>query len=261
MSVKSCIYEGRIRHRRFKPLTNRFEYGVFLFFLDLEELPTLFNGRCLWSHDAPNIAYFRRRDHLGDPHVPLDRAVRDLVEQQTGARPQGAIRLLTHLRYFGYCFNPLSVYYCYDTKHELEVIVAEVHNTPWGDEHCYVLERSVDEHPSRKWRQFRFPKKFHVSPFMPMDMNYDWRCSVPAETLQVHINSSNDTEKVFDATLSLKRRPISTGTLLRLLLTKPPMTYKVIAMIYRQAFRLWMRGAPYYPHPNPADRGPSESSA
>lgn len=259
MSIKSCIYEGDIRHRRFSPFLNQFHYGLFLFFLDLEELPGLFQNRWFFSNEKNNLANFRRRDHLGDPDVPLDVAVRELVEREGGVPPEGPIRLLTHLRYLGYCFNPLSVYYCYDKDDvDLQTIVAEIHNTPWGEEHCYVLEKSANEHPSAKWRQFKFSKGFHVSPFMPMNMHYDWRCSKPDETLQIHINSSTDVSKVFDATLSLRRRPISPSTLARLLVTKPPMTYKVITRIYLQALRLWRKGAPYFPNPGTIAPGSRE---
>jgi uncharacterized protein len=133
VSLASSIYEGYVRHRRFQPVVNQFRYGVFLMYLDLAELPTLFKGRLLWSGDRVHLAYFRRRDHLGDPQVPLDRAVRDLVAEKTGIRPVGPIRLLTHLRYFGYCFNPASFYYCHDASADrVEAIVVQIHNTPWG---------------------------------------------------------------------------------------------------------------------------------
>ncbi len=133
MTGASCLYEGHLRHRRFFPVVNRFRYRVFFLYLDLAELPTLFQGRWLWSADRVNLAYFRRRDHLGDPRVPLEQAVGDLVAARTGTRPKGPIRLLTHLRYFGYCFNPASFYYCYDPAGErVTTIVVEVHNTPWG---------------------------------------------------------------------------------------------------------------------------------
>lgn len=229
---------------------NEFKYDLFLFYLDLDETGDLFANSWLLSNERRNLAYFRRKDHLGDPKIPLKEAVKDLVEKETGIRPQGPIRLLTHLRYMGYCFNPLSVYYCYDRlDRDIETIVAEVHNTPWGEEHCYVLENKVDQHPSSQWKQFQFDKGFHVSPFMPLDMKYDWRCSVPGATLQIHINSSKNSKKVFDATLSLRSLQISSKALTRLLITRPPMTYKVITKIYWQALRLWWKGAPYFPHP------------
>jgi DUF1365 family protein len=203
VSTSSCIYEGHVRHRRFLPVANQFRYRVFMMYLDLAELPTLFDGRLLWSAGQVNLAYFRRRDHLGDPRVPLNRAVRDLVEEKTGKRPQGAIRLLTHLRYFGYCFNPASFYFCYDRSGgRVETIVVQIHNTPWGEEHCYVLDEAKNEDPSPNFKRFQFPKAFHVSPFMPMDIWYDWRLKEPGATVSAHFTDYHQGQKMFDATLT-----------------------------------------------------------
>jgi DUF1365 family protein len=246
----SCIYEGHVRHRRFAPVTNQFRYRVFLMYLDLAELPTLFDGRLLWSADQVNLAYFRRRDHLGDPTVPLGQAVRDLVADKTGTRPAGPIRLLTHLRYFGYCFNPASFYYCYDHSGErVETIVVQIHNTPWGEEHCYVLDEAQNEHTAPGFKRFQFPKAFHVSPFMPMNIWYDWRLKEPGESLSAHFINYYEGEKIFDATLTLEHREITPRNLTRVLLSYPPMTLKVITMIHWQALRLWLKGAKFYVHP------------
>ena len=250
MSPASCIYEGHVRHRRFFPVENRFRYRIFLAYLDLTELPTLFRDRWLWSADTVNLAYFRRRDHLGDPRVPLDQAVRDLVAQKTGSRPAGPICLLTHLRYFGYCFNPVSFYYCYEPlAAQVETIVAEVHNTPWGEEHCYVLPEADNLSPDPGFKRFEHPKAMHVSPFMPMDIRYDWRFREPGESLNVHFMNYFQGSKVFDATLTLRRREISPQNLARVLLAYPPMTLKVITLIHWQALRLWLKGATFYIHP------------
>ena len=219
-------------------------------YLDLVELPTVFNIHPLWSSDRFNVAYFRRRDHFGSPDVPLLQSVADLVEERTGRRPNGPIRLLTHLRYFGCCFNPASFYYCYDSTQTLvETIVVEIHNTPWGERHCYVLDRGDNVHPVRKWRRHCFAKDFHVSPFIGMDIDYDWRFRVPGETLQVHMIDYQDGEKLFDASLSLKKRPISRSSLTEMLVQHPLMTVKVISMIYWQAFRLAMKRTPFFTHP------------
>ena len=220
-------------------------------FLDLEELSELFRNTTLWSHDRVNLAYLRRRDHLGDPRVPLQQAVRDLVEDRLQKRPKGSIRLLTHLRYFGYCFNPVSFYYCYDeSDEEVETIVAEIHNTPWGEEYCYVLGEDLNEHPMRGWKRYQFNKNFHISPFMDMDIWYDWRFRKPGKSLTVHMNNSEKGKKLFDATLTLNRREIDSYLLNRVLIAYPLMTLKVTTMIYLQALRLWSKGAVFYVHPD-----------
>ena len=142
--MHSCLYEGTVRHRRLTPVAHRFRHSLFMMYLDLDELPGLFRGRWLWSNERFNVATFRRSDHFGDPAISLDETVRTLVESRTGRRPTGPIRLLTHLRYFGYCFNPLSVFFCFGPDGEsLDTVVAEVSNTPWGERHCYVLPVDV----------------------------------------------------------------------------------------------------------------------
>ncbi len=247
--MKSCIYEGRVRHRRFSPVPHAFAYRLFHLYLDIEELPGLFRGRWFWSAHRPAPARFRREDHLGDPQVPLDRAVRDLVEAQGAPRPGGPIRLLTHLRYFGYGFNPVSFYYCWDASDRtVETVVAEVDNTPWGERHCYVLTEARNEATAPR-KRFRFPKAFHVSPFIGMDVDYDWRFTEPGERLLVHMEGARGGVKFFDATMGLRRTPIAAGALARVLAQYPFLTAKVIGAIYWQAFRLWWKRCPFHPHP------------
>jgi len=219
-------------------------------FLDLKELPTLFDIHPLWSYQRFNIACFRRKDHFGDPFVPMDTAVRDLVQTRLGKRPAGPIRLLTHLRYFGYCFNPASFYYCYDASDTtVETIVVEIHNTPWGERHCYVFGDNQNEHPVKYWRRYRFNKIFHVSPFIDMDIQYDWRFRVPGDIIRVHMIDIEKGKKLFDASLMLKRRPITHKALTRMLMKYPLMTMRVTTMIHFQALRLLLKNTPFFTHP------------
>jgi DUF1365 family protein len=247
--MHSAIYEGSVRHRRFTPVSNEFSYRLFMMYLDLAELPEVFRGRLFWSTDHFNLACLRRRDHLGDPAVSLEEAVRRLVLERTGVRPTGPIRLLTHLRYFGHCFNPVSFFYCYDPSGEkVETVVAEVMNTPWHERYCYVLTETMNEHHP-PWKRYRFPKTFHVSPFIDMNVRYDWRFLPPGERLQAHMEDHVEGHKLFDATLSLRRRPITGVALARVLARYPLMTVQVVAKIHWQALRLWRKGAPFYAHP------------
>ena len=251
---QSALYFGRVRHRRFQPRTHRFDYPLFLVLLDLAELDTVFEGRWFWSARRRNLAWFDRRDHLGDPASPLDTAVRDLVARETGQRPTGPIRLLTHLRYFGHCFNPISLYYCFDAAGEsVEALVAEVNNTPWGERHCYVLTNREADSDGRAMR-YRAKKRFHVSPFLGMDMEYAWQTTLPAARLTVHIDNIRGGARVFDATLRLERREITGARLAWALARFPMMTAWVVGWIHWEALKLWLKGTPFHPHP---DRRPA----
>ena len=248
--MDSCIFEGQVRHTRHQPVRHRFRYRMFLMYLDLAELDTVFAGRWLWSTRSRAPARFRREDHLGDNSVPLDVAVRGLVQERTGRRPAGPIRLLTHLSYFGSCFNPASFYYCYDESGtQLETIVVEVNNTPWGEQHCYVLPAGTSSRTGPTLR-FQPDKEMHVSPFMSMDVDYDWSFLPPAERLHIYMANNSDGARVFDAAMLLKRREINGRSLARVLAMYPFMTLKVIVGVHWQALKLWFKRVPLHTHPD-----------
>ena len=242
-------------HRRRTPVEHAFRTRLFLMYIDLAELPRLFDGHPLWSARRPALAWFRRSDYLGDPAVPLDTAVRDLVEQRLDFRPAGPVRMLAHLRYLGHCFNPVAFYWCFAPDGEtVEAVVAEVTNTPWGERHAYVARATgTHEHVLDS----RHDKALHVSPFMAMEMEYRWRIETPGERLAVKIESrsADDGALVFDAQLALRRRAIDRTALTRVLVRHPAMTLRALGGIYAQALRLRLKGARWHRHPAPAATG------
>jgi DUF1365 family protein len=257
--MKSFIYEGCVEHRRHEPIDHSFRFNLFWMYLDLAELPRLFERRWFWSCGRINLASFLRADYLGDPGLPIDTAVRDRVESDTGERPAGPIRMLTHLRYGGHIFNPVTFYYCFDAEdRRVETVVTDITNTPWGERHSYVLTRREAVADGDMLR-FRFPKRFHVSPFNPLEQEYDWAFSAPQKSLRVEMNNLGRDGKVFDARMGLRRVPITTGSLARVLLVYPLLTVRIIATIYWQALRLKWRGAPAYPHPTSAPEATREA--
>lgn len=244
--LASALYVGWVRHRRFTPKAHSFRYPVFMVYLDLEELDQVLTLHPFWSTSRYALARFRRADFHGDSDKSLLESVRDTVEKQTGERPTGAVRLLANWRYWGFNMNPLCTYYCYRSDGSLQAIVAEVTNTPWKERHAYVLPFDGQQQKQRA----AFTKEFHVSPFNPLAMNYRWYSNTPGQRASIHLENWQLEAKVMDATLSLKRQPMTARNMSAVLIRFPLITVKVAVSIYWQALKLWLKGVPYVPHPN-----------
>jgi len=239
----SAIYRGTLTHARRGTRSHAFSYGVYLLYLDLDELPALLAGPGPLRAGAFGLLSFRRADYLGG-EGDLAEAARDRVQAALGFRPAGPVRLLTNVRSLGHVFNPVSFYYCFDADgRTLRAVVAEVTNTPWGERHAYAVAAGPDG------VQAGLAKRFHVSPFFGMEQAYRWRLDVPGDGLEVEMRNDEGGQEVFRARLALRRRPWGAANLWRAALGQPLMTWKVHAAIYWQALRLWVKGVPFHVHP------------
>lgn len=245
----SALYTGRVRHRRDAGPRHEFSYRVWSVLVDLDEIDQLSSRIPILSHNRWNLFSFRDTDHLG----PGDGSVRAKLARWLDAEhreqlPEGPVLLLTNLRQLGYVFNPVSFYYCYERDGGLRTVIAEVHNT-FGEAYCYRLEGHSA--PGTRPVHHVADKRFHVSPFQPLAGHYQFHVTPPGERLATHIELHRDGAKAFDATLTMQRRPLTTGSLLAMVVRNPHVTLHTITMIHWQALRLWWKRAPFYRKPEP----------
>jgi len=248
--MESALYFGWVRHRRFRPVSHEFEYPIFMAFVDVRRIPDLMQVSRLASYNRWNWASFYESDHFGDPRKPLSARIEEDAARHGLQLPNGNIFLLTHLRYLGYNFNPVSFYYCFDRDEQLRLILAEVNNT-FGETQNYWLSPANQVGISEKVRSYKFPKTFHVSPFMGMDCRYHWTFTPPDESLVIQTNVAENSEALFDSTLRLDRQPWSARSLRHALLRFPWVTAKTIAAIHWEAAQLYFKKVPVVHHPGP----------
>jgi DUF1365 family protein len=258
--LRSAIYAGRIVHARLEPPAHRFEYPLFMWLIDLDEVAAM-DGRVTgFGYNRPSVVSFRDADHLAGTREPLRDQVRRLVEHAGVTWPGGSVRLLTHCRMLGYVFNPVSLWYCHDRDGRLAVLVAEVNNT-FGGRHCYVspAQLPTGAAPGRpvgpvRWRD---RKVFHVSPFLTVEGQYAFSIGAPRRRLAARIDlrwSDAPDERPAVAprlvtALVLRREPITRNSVAGLLVRYPLMTLRVIGAIHWEALRLRLKGARYHPPP------------
>ena len=240
--MKPSIYVGTVSHRRYLPKQHRFSYPFFMWFLNLDELDSLPSLGRWFSASRLALSRFHRPDYFGDDDVPLADAIRKRMAELTGQPVEGAVCGLMNMRTLGFYFSPVNFYYGYDRRGALSHFLAEVSNIPWNERHQYAhYLQGRDCSPDN-------PKEFHVSPFNPLNQHYRWQIKAPGEQVLVQIDVDDERGQVFTARLELEKRPLETASVRREILKKPVMTLSIVAGIYWQALKLYLKGVPYVPY-------------
>ena len=241
-----AVYQGTIAHTRFSTKSHKFTYKTNMLYLDLDELQGAFLGKLFWGYNKPNLASLYRSDFYGDKRKTIKKSIQSLLLNKINLHHKGKVFLLTTIRYFGFAFNPVSFYYCFDESSNIQAIISHITNTPWNEKHAYVHDCRNKPSMSKK---FEFDKDFHVSPFMPMNINYSWVFSPPKDFLFVSMDSYDNDKLIFNATLKMTKRAWSNFTLNKILFLSLPMSIKSTLLIYFNALILFIKRAKFYPHP------------
>jgi len=241
-----AIYQGYIMHSRLAPKRHKFSYKTNMLYLDLDMLEEAFSGRLFWSYNRPNLAAFYRIDFFGKKNKSIKESIQELLHNEIALSHSGKIYLLTTIRYLGYAFNPVSFYYCFDEVGKLQAIVSHITNTPWKEKYAYVHDCRNNSSMSKK---FEFEKKFHVSPFMPMNIKYSWIFSDPKDFLFTSMDNYHEDKLIFNATLKMRKKAWNGFTLNTILFMSLPMSIKSIVLIYFNALLLFIKRLRFYPHP------------
>jgi len=236
----SCIYSGFVTHRRFKPKRHFFSYKTFSLLIDLNEIENLGKKINFFSYNKFNILSFYDKDHGSRDGNSLIDWVKSALAVAKINIGSGTVKLLCYPRIFGYVFNPLSIFYCYDENSELKAVLYEVKNT-FNEQHTYVFSASS----SSNLILHKCEKKFYVSPFMEMKTFYNFRLLNPGKILNVFIKQGDSQGTLLTACQVGKKIEMSSRNLLFQFLKHPLMSFKVILAIHFEALRLWVKGVKF----------------
>ncbi len=241
----SALYHGTVCHQRLRPVRHVLRYRIFMMLLDLDEAPNLARRVDLFGFDRPGVVSFWQTDH-GDGSANGLRRWVDQHLADNGFATGGAIRVLSMPRVFGYCFNPITIYFCSAPNGNLQAMLYEVRNT-FGQRHAYLLAADSDASPVAHG----CAKMFHVSPFMDMDMHYRFRVSTPGARVALSILTDDDTGTMLAARFAGRRQDISNVNLAWAALRMPVLGLKVLFAIHWEAVKLWTKGIKLRPAPPP----------
>ena len=237
MINSSCIYNGQVIHKRFKPKEHFFKYKVFSLLLDLSELSLLDRELKIFSYNKFNILSFYDVDHGPRDGTSLISWVKENLNNNNINSNEIKIKLLCYPRVWGYIFNPLSIFFVYDKNLNLISILYEVKNT-FGEQHTYVFKIDKDN----QLLEHSCKKKFHVSPFIEMNCLYYFKILKPTDKLSVVINQNDDNGKLLFASQDGLKNELNNKNLMISYISNPLMSFKIIGGIHFEAFKLWIKG-------------------
>jgi DUF1365 family protein len=242
-NFNSCLYECEVMHHRFAPKVHHLHHKIFMAYFDLDELDSLAQKVFLFSHNRKNLYAFRDDDHEPAGKKSLKERVQNFLKQNDIELPkENHIRLLTLPRVAGYIFNPISIFFCFDSAEKPICAVVEVGNT-FREMKLYLLRA---EDFSEKSFSKILQKHFYVSPFSQLDLHFDFNLQIPGAQLDIHVDDFEGDKKILISALTGKRAEFTNRNLFWFTLKYPFITLKVIFLIHCHAFLLWLKRAPFY---------------
>jgi len=241
---------GHVVHHRYSPKEHRFTDRMYWHLVAIDDLNSWCQQSLFRSHNGFNIYGLCDRDYVVKDKRSISIKLNEYLQQQTGEVFNGHVLLMTHPRFINVGFNSVSFYFCYQ-QDQLTFIVSEINNTPWGDKQLYFHDcRQQDKTSKADTYDFSFDKTFHISPFVPMDIHYQWRFKVNAEGVDVHMKLSKDGDSIMYVGMQTLWCASDTKAGLSLTVRRPAQAWKMWLNIYYQAARLWLKKIPFYNHPN-----------
>lgn len=243
--MQNAIYSGFVIHNRTMPKSHKFQYKLSMFFLDIDNLHDIFKNIPIVSIDKFNLISFYRKNYFPSKmNLSIRQEIENEIKRHGYNEIPKKIYILTHLAYLGFCYNPVTFYYCYDEDDKLIFFLSEVNNTPWNERYLYLHKINKEDH--NMWSQ---DKQFHVSPFLPMNMKYEWKINNPNGQIRVYL-ACIDKKPIFRASLKLIKSNLNLISCLKVFILSPITTLFILFRIYWQALILFSKKIPFYQHPN-----------